>query len=386
MNVELYRQIFQGGWLTIGEAMRAAKQIVGDPDVRRTWIYFGDPVTRFAGLPESPAATTAGAATTPTPQGLVAAAGRGDITDAEHATEPAAPSQRAAVRLADFDADGRDDPFLADAQSGSWFSALGRGEFPQVPGRRRVAGEPMAVDLNGDGGSDLFVYDASTGEWLQAMNLNDGRFITYNGSWAPGYRISAGDFDGDGRDEVFGLSGETGAWFQALPDGRGGFTYRSGIGLHDGDVRVADFDGDSRDDVFVYEASTGRWTLMLSNAEGPTFERGNWGAGWDVTVAHLNADRQADVFLWDGASGAWSGCIRDNAASFVCSSGRWPAGGRVQPLDRDGDGRDELLRYDARTGSWTLIGVGPSGEVNQAEGVWEPGLERRQRRSRRRRP
>ena len=50
-----------------------------------------------------------------------------------------------------------------------------------------------------------------------------------------------------------------------------------------------------------------------------------------------------------------------------------PAGGRVQPLDRDGDGRDELLRYDARTGSWTLIGVSPSGKVNQTEGVWEPG-------------
>ena len=42
----------------------------------------------------------------------------------------------------------------------------------------------MAVDLNGDGGSDLFVYDASTGEWLQAMSLHDGRFVTYNGSWA----------------------------------------------------------------------------------------------------------------------------------------------------------------------------------------------------------
>ena len=78
--------------------------------------------------------------------------------------------------------------------------------------------------------------------------------------------------------------------------------------------------------------------------------------------------------------------IRDDAASFVCSSGMWPAGGRVQPLDRDGDGRDELLRYDARTGSWTLIGVSPSGEVTpggRCVGAW---LERRQRRSRRRRP
>ena len=124
MNVELYRQIFQGGWLTIGEAMRAAKQIVGDPDVRSTWIYFGDPVTRFAGLPEGPAAIITAAGPTPAPQILVVAAapGGGDIADSEHGRQLAAPSlQRAGVRLADFDADGRDDPFLADAQSGSWF-------------------------------------------------------------------------------------------------------------------------------------------------------------------------------------------------------------------------------------------------------------------------
>ena len=268
-----------------------------------------------------------------------------------------------------------------------WFSARGgRGRFLAVPGQWSVAGEPMALDLNGDGGSDLFVYDASTGEWLQAMSLLDGRFVTYKGSWRPGYRISAGDFDGDGRDEVFGLSAETGAWFQAWPDGRGGFTYRSGIGLHDGDVRVADFDADSRDDVFVYDPSTGRWTLMLSGADGPTFERGNWGAGWDVT-------RRASE--WRPTGGpvpvarrirqCGRGCLRDNAASFVCASGTWPAGGRVQPLDRDGDGRDELLRYDARTGRWTLIEVSPSGEVTRRKACGSR-LEHRQRRSRRRRP
>ena len=89
------------------------------------------------------------------------------------------------VRLADFDADGRDDLFLVEPQSGAWFSALGgRGDFSYVPGQWSVAGEPIAVDLNGDGSSDLFVYDASTGEWLQAMSLHDGRFITYKGCLA----------------------------------------------------------------------------------------------------------------------------------------------------------------------------------------------------------
>ena len=103
------------------------------------------------------------------------------------------------------------------------------------------------------------------------------------------------------------------------------------------------------------------------------FERGNWGAGWDVITAHPNADGQADLFLWDAESGRWRGCIRDGAASFVCSSGVWRAGGRIYPLDLDGDGRDELLRYDARTGGWTLTGVSPSGKVRQAEGEMEVG-------------
>ena len=227
--------------------------------------------------------------------------------------------------------------------------------------------------MNGDGGSDLFFYDASTGEWLQAMSLFDGQFLTYKGSWRPGYRISGGDFDGDGRPEVFALSSETGDWFQALPDGRGGFTYRSGIGLHDGDVRVADFNADSRDDVFVYEPSTGRWTLMLSGDDGPTFEVGNWGAGWDVSVTSLNGDGQADLLLWHAGSGQWVAYVFDSAGPFVYASGAGPAGGRVQPLDRDADGRDEIFHYDANTGRWTLTGIGPSGEVIQTEGVWEAG-------------
>ncbi len=102
------------------------------------------------------------------------------------ATEPAAlPLQRAGVRLADFDADGRADLFLVEPQSGLWFGALGgRGDSSYVPGQWSVAGEPIAADLNGDGRSDLFVYDASTGEWLQAMNMPNGRFITYNGRLA----------------------------------------------------------------------------------------------------------------------------------------------------------------------------------------------------------
>jgi len=43
MNQELFRQIFKLPSITLGEAVIRAKTAVSDPDVRRTWILFGDP-------------------------------------------------------------------------------------------------------------------------------------------------------------------------------------------------------------------------------------------------------------------------------------------------------------------------------------------------------
>jgi parallel beta-helix repeat protein len=46
MNRELYRQLFNSS-LRLGEAAARAKAAVGDQDVRRSWILFGDPTTRI---------------------------------------------------------------------------------------------------------------------------------------------------------------------------------------------------------------------------------------------------------------------------------------------------------------------------------------------------
>jgi hypothetical protein len=47
MNKELIRLLFNGETLTIGEATKRAKAAATDPDVRRTWILFGDPTTKL---------------------------------------------------------------------------------------------------------------------------------------------------------------------------------------------------------------------------------------------------------------------------------------------------------------------------------------------------
>ncbi len=49
INQELYRLIFApaGQSLRLGEATRRAKAAVGDTDISRSWILFGDPTMRL---------------------------------------------------------------------------------------------------------------------------------------------------------------------------------------------------------------------------------------------------------------------------------------------------------------------------------------------------
>jgi hypothetical protein len=47
MDKELIRLLFNGQSLTLGEATAKAKASVGNQDVRRTWILFGDPTTKL---------------------------------------------------------------------------------------------------------------------------------------------------------------------------------------------------------------------------------------------------------------------------------------------------------------------------------------------------
>jgi hypothetical protein len=46
MNLEIFRQLF-GYDQTLGEAILKAKASTSDPDVRRTWILFGDPAMKL---------------------------------------------------------------------------------------------------------------------------------------------------------------------------------------------------------------------------------------------------------------------------------------------------------------------------------------------------
>ncbi|MGH9144342.1 MAG: C25 family cysteine peptidase [Vicinamibacterales bacterium] len=62
VNQELFRLIFGGTYATVGEAVAMAKRIATNPDLRRSWIFFGDPAMRLAGAPQAATQRTLGAA------------------------------------------------------------------------------------------------------------------------------------------------------------------------------------------------------------------------------------------------------------------------------------------------------------------------------------
>jgi hypothetical protein len=370
MDRELFRQIFRGGWTSVGEAMKAAKLVVGDPDVRRSWIFFGDPAMRLKGISREPAVSTPPVTPAPEPPD--------PVEDESPENDPGAYRRAAhnAVRLADFSGDGRDDMLLAQPESGSWHSTVGLpGAFLYTSGQFAVTGEPLALRLNNDNLADLFVYNAQTGEWVQAMSTGDGHFLVSTGTWHAGLELVTGDLDGNGRDDIFARYSDS-RWFQAFSDGDGYYTYRYGLGLGPGHLYAADFNADGRTDVFAYHATTGQWTMVFSQGgTGPTLTHGTWTPGWQPAIARLDNDNAADLVLWHAESGAWVLCVRDATQMFTYRTGTWAPGGRVHALDLNGDGREELLRYDWRTGEWTLGALDGSGVLQQWDGLWESGWE-----------
>ncbi len=70
MAREMYRLAFQDG-LSLGQAVAQAKAVVSDPDVRRSWVFLGDPLTSFGAKP-APAESPAPPEETPPPPGETA--------------------------------------------------------------------------------------------------------------------------------------------------------------------------------------------------------------------------------------------------------------------------------------------------------------------------
>ncbi|MFD9793696.1 FG-GAP-like repeat-containing protein [Streptomyces sp. NPDC059070] len=238
-----------------------------------------------------------------------------------------------AVRWADFDGDRRMDRFAVDAH-GSVEVRLnrggdGHGGWQSLGTVVRDLGSDRArlrfADFDGDGRADCLVLDADGGVRVYLNRGGDtgggwqslGRVTA--GSTADAGRVVFADFDGDGRTDyiTLGATGEVRVLLNRGGDGHGGWTdwgrVATGVTADASRVRFADLDDDGRPDYSVVTDNGAVRGFLNRGGDG----RGSWvdlgnittGSTTDaarVSLADLTGDGNADYVLGDPATGAAS--------------------------------------------------------------------------------
>lgn len=372
VNAELYRMLFSGRAPTLGQAIVWTKASVGTDDLRRGWVFFGDPATRLPGLPQTvtgvpglgeiPGVTPGSLPGGVTPGGPAEIAGTGPV--------------KPASRLVDFNADGQADLLLVNAASGRYRIELAGQGSPNAPqGQWPIGATVQPLELTGDTAADVLLYDPAVGQWWQGRNAGDGTFTYTTGSWPAGWTLRTGDFEGDGRDDALLYSPVSGKWAIAQSDGAGGFTYRRGLWSPDSEVIVARFNADTLADVLLYNRTTGAWQEATNDGVGGfSYQKGQWSTELTVVVADLDGNARDDLFLYQRATGAWTTAVADALGGFDYMQGTWAPGWQLTSGDFNGDRVDDLLVYDSVGGSWMTVLSGQAGAKTYPGGQWLPGM------------
>jgi hypothetical protein len=236
-----------------------------------------------------------------------------------------------AIRLGDFDGDGRVDAFTA--AGGRWFLSRGAREdwvplntssIPLAELRFGDFDRDKRTDVFRTNGTSWYVSYGGTSPW-QVLNRSGVRLD----------KLAFGDFDGDGRTDVFYADGSR--WYVSWA-GVSPWAQINTSSFTVGQLRFGDFDGDKRTDVFrtdgtswyVSYSGTSPWQVL--NRSGVRLDK--------LAFADVNGDRRTDVFYGNGSAwfvswGGTSAWQRLNTSSLTTSE--------LLFGDFNGDGRADVL-------------------------------------------
>lgn len=247
---------------------------------------------------------------------------------------------------------------------------------------------PRLTDVNGDGKSDLVYYQAGTGATWRVL-LSTGTSFAVDALWGTttegissyggSHQFFLVDVNGDAKTDIVYLQDGTATWRAALSaTGTNTLGPDTAIGQQSsGTVSAggyhahywADLNGDAKADLMYQKDGSSKWRVMLSTGTslGQDNEWGSNTAGikWDTgdgpRVQDVNGDGKADlVYYQAGTGGTWR-VLLSTGASFAgdavwgtTTDGISSYGGSHQVflVDADGDGRVDLVYLKDGTATW----------------------------------
>ena len=234
------------------------------------------------------------------------------------------------MQVGDFNGDGKTDLAAILADSSGWRvnCALSNGDgtftsriYTSMSTSSFSSSWAIRVgDFNGDGKTDLAAILADSSGWRVncALSNGDGTFTSriytsmstssFSSSWA----IRVGDFNGDGKTDLAAILADSSGWRVncALSNGDGTFASRIYTSMSTSSfssswaIRVGDFNGDGKTDLAAILADSSGWRVncALSNGDGTFTSRiytsmstSSLSSLWEMLIGDFNGDGKTDL-------------------------------------------------------------------------------------------
>ncbi|HEY0459919.1 MAG TPA: FG-GAP-like repeat-containing protein [Pyrinomonadaceae bacterium] len=266
-------------------------------------------------------------------------------------TVTAPPVINPALRIADFDGDGKTDASVF--RSGTWFINPSGSPALAPAGAYSVrfgqTGDALAPgDYDGDGRSDIAVWRESEQNFYILNSSNNSVRIENFG--LQGDVLTAGDWDGDGRADLSVYREGAQSYFfyrGSLNNPSGNITYLPWGTPGDKAVR-GDFDGDRKMDAAVYRASNQTWYIRNSSNGQITYAA--FGLATDKRVSgDFDGDGKTDICVF--RDGVWY--ILQSSTGQVRYQNWGLNTDAIAAGDWDGDGKTDVAVW--RSGVYYIL-------------------------------
>ena len=266
----------------------------------------------------------------------------------------------------DYDGDGKADPAVFRDSVEQLFVAFSASGYSAGTVTMECAGRlECSADFDGDGKADPAVYNPATGLLTVLLSSQSYSLVTQPMGGA-GCIPVVGDFDGDRKADP-AVFDEASAKWQVFLSGNGyslaqaQFLQSSAYSLQ---PASEDYDGDGKTDPAVYtsgDPSTdstsspqagsgqgGMWQVLLSgNGYALSVQVTAGGAGVAPVPGDYDGDGKADLMVYQAASGLWFCALSSQGYATFGLAGIGGPAMTPRPGDYDNDGKTDPAVYDS---------------------------------------